>query len=95
MDLSYSLRDLLKDPHFSLLGPPQNFPLSHNSPVSILPSEGFTFQSLLMTTEKVQNFIYLFYLIYLFIILSVLSESVQLCEPAETCRLDRFIMIMY
>lgn len=91
MDLSYSLRDPLKDPHFNLPGPPHNFLLR---PVSILPSEGFTFQALPMKTEKVQIYIYAFYLIYLFIILSVLSEIVHLCEPAEACRLDRFIIIM-
>lgn len=78
VDLSYSLRDPLKDPHFNLLGPPHNFLLS-----PVLPSEGFTFQALLMKTEKVQKYIYAFYLVYLFIILSVLSETVQLCEPVE------------
>lgn len=94
MDLSYSLRDPLKDPHFSLPGPPQNLPLSHNSPVSILTSEGFTFQALLMKTEKVQKYIYVFILFNIFIH-HVVRENVQLCEPAEACRLDRFIMTIH
>lgn len=42
MDLSYSLRDPLKDPQFNLLGPPQNFNLSHNRPVSIFPTDHFS-----------------------------------------------------
>lgn len=42
VDLSYSLRDPLKDPQFNLLGPQQNFNLSHNRPVSILPTDHFS-----------------------------------------------------
>lgn len=54
VDLSYSLRDPLKDPQFNLLGPPHNF-LSHNGPVSVFPTHDVTFQSLPGKLKTVRN----------------------------------------
>lgn len=55
VDLSYSLRDPLKDPQFSLPGPPENFNLSHNRPVSIFPNWWRHF-SFLRKTENSQKY---------------------------------------
>lgn len=56
-DLSYS-ESLLKDPKSGLLGPRGNVNLRHNSLVSILPGDDFTFHTLWPERCRLRNHIF-------------------------------------